>query len=68
MENIPTLKEPGIYVAMMSQPNRFRHEYQTTYYYVSDFNLHVRQYADKGADAFVSSLTTNKNVADVEIS
>ena len=68
VENIPALKEPGIYVAVMSQPNRFRHEYQTTYYYVSDFGLHVRQYAGKGADAFVSSLTTGKGVAGVEIS
>ncbi|MDQ5945128.1 MAG: alpha-2-macroglobulin, partial [Pseudomonadota bacterium] len=68
VETIPALKEPGVYVAVMSQPNRFRHEYQTTYYYVSDFGLHVRQYAGKGADAFVSSLTSGKGVAGVEIS
>ena len=67
VENIPALKEPGVYVAVMSQPNRFRHEYQTTYYYVSDFGLHVRQYAGKGADAFVSSLTSGKGVSGVEI-
>jgi len=67
VESIPALKEPGVYIAVMSQPNRFRHEYQTTYYYVSDFGLHVRQYAGKGADAFVSSLTSGKGVAGVEI-
>ena len=67
VEGIPALKEPGVYIAVMSQPNRFRHEYQTTYYYVSDFGLHVRQYAGKGADAFVSSLTSGKGVAGVEI-
>ena len=60
VEGIPALKEPGVPIAVMSQPNRFRGEYQTTYYYVSDFGLHVRQYAGKGADAFVSSLTTGK--------
>jgi len=41
-------------------PNRFRHEYQTTYFYVSDLGLHLRQYAAKGADAYVSSLTNGK--------
>ncbi|MBI2309014.1 MAG: alpha-2-macroglobulin family protein [Rhodocyclales bacterium] len=68
VESIPALKEPGVYVAVMSQPNRFRHEYQTTYYYVSDLGLHVRQYAGKGADTFVSSLTSGKGVGGVEIS
>ena len=68
VENVPALREPGVYVAVMSQPNRFRHEYQTTYYYVSDLGLHVRQYAGKGADAFVSSLGSGKAVAGVEIS
>jgi uncharacterized protein YfaS (alpha-2-macroglobulin family) len=63
VEGIPALKEPGVYIAVMSQPNRFRHEYQTTYYYVSDLGLHVRQYAGKGADAFVSSLTNGKAVS-----
>lgn len=67
VENVPALKEPGVYIAVMSQPNRFRHEYQTTYYYVSDLGLHVRQYAGKGADAFVSSLTSGGAVSGVEI-
>lgn len=49
VESIAALKSPGVYVAVMSQPNRFRHEYQTTYFYVSDLGLHLRQYAGKGA-------------------
>ncbi len=68
VESVPALKESGVYVAVMSQPNRFRYEYQTTYYYVSDLGLHVRQYAGKGADAFVSSLTNGKGVSGVGIS
>lgn len=68
VETIPALREPGVYVAVMSQPNRFRGEYQTTYFYVSDLGLHVRHYPSGGADAFVSSLTTGKGVAGVEIS
>ena len=36
VEGIKELQEPGIYVAVMSQPGRFRYEYQVTYFYVSD--------------------------------
>ena len=68
VESIAALKSPGVYVAVMSQPNRFRHEYQTTYFYVSDLGLHLRHYAGKGADAFVSSLTSAKGVSGVEVS
>ena len=67
VETIPALREPGVYVAVMSQPNRFRHDFQTTYFYVSDLGLHVRQYAGQGADAFVSSLASAKGVSGVEI-
>jgi len=68
VENIPALREPGVYVAVMSQPNRFRHEFQTTYFYVSDLGLHLRQYATRGADAYISSLTSGKAVSGVEVS
>ncbi|SIQ83959.1 hypothetical protein SAMN05421829_10795 [Aromatoleum tolulyticum] len=67
VEDIPALREPGVYVAVMSQPNRFRHEFQTTYFYVSDLGLHVRQYA-AGADAYVSSLASGKAVSGAELS
>lgn len=67
VEQISELKEPGVYVAVMSQPGRFRYEYQTTYFYVSDLGLHVRQY-DKSADVFISSLIDGKSVKEVEVS
>ena len=50
VEEIKELREPGIYVAVMSQPGRFRYDYQTTYFYVSDLGLHARLF-DKSADA-----------------
>lgn len=68
VETIPALREPGVYVAVMSQPNRFRQDYQTTYFYVSDLGLHLRQYAGKGADAYISSLTSGKALSGVEVS
>ncbi|MDR2838945.1 MAG: alpha-2-macroglobulin family protein, partial [Azonexus sp.] len=67
VEEIEALKEPGIYIAVMSQPNRFRYEYQVTYFYVSDLGLSARLFA-KGADAYVSSLTSGKAVSGVEVS
>lgn len=67
VEEIKELKEPGIYVAVMSQPGRFRYDYQTTYFYVSDLGLHARLF-DRTADAYVSSLTDGRAVARVEVS
>ena len=68
VESIPALREPGVYVAVMSQPNRFRSEFQTTYFYVSDIGLHLRQYANRGADAYLSSLADGKAISGVEVS
>jgi len=67
VEDIRELQEPGVYVAVMSQPGRFRYDYQTTYFYVSDIGLHLRLF-DKSADAFVSSLTNGKAIGTVEVS
>lgn len=67
VEDIRELQEPGVYVAVMSQPGRFRYEFQTSYFYVSDIGMHARLF-DKGADVFVSSLIDGKAVDGVEIS
>ncbi|NEX60667.1 alpha-2-macroglobulin family protein [Noviherbaspirillum galbum] len=67
VEDIKELQEPGVYVAVMSQPGRFRYDYQATYFYVSDLGLHLRQFS-KSADAFVSSLTDGRAIRGVEVS
>jgi uncharacterized protein YfaS (alpha-2-macroglobulin family) len=67
VEDVKELRTPGVYIAVMTQPNRFRYDYQVTYFYVSDLGLHVRSFA-KGADAFVSSLIDGKSVGGVEVS
>ena len=46
VEDLKELAAPGVYVAVMSQPGRFRYEYQTTYFYVSDLGLHARLFTD----------------------
>ena len=61
VEDLKELAAPGVYVAVMSQPGRFRYEYQTTYFYVSDLGLHARLFTDN-ADVYVSSLTDGKAV------
>jgi len=67
VEDIRELREPGVYVAVMTQPGRFRYDSQTTYFYISDLGMHLRLF-DKGADAFVSSLVDGTAVRGVEIS
>lgn len=66
VENIPELKEPGIYIAVMSQPGRFNYEYQVTYFYVSDIGLHVRRQA-KQTDVFTTSLESGKALSGIEL-
>jgi len=67
VEDIKELAEPGIYIAVMSQPNRFRSDYQVTYFYVSDLGLSARLFAT-GADIYVNSLTSGTAAAGVEVS
>jgi uncharacterized protein YfaS (alpha-2-macroglobulin family) len=66
VETIKELQEPGIYVAVMSQPGRFRYEYQVTYFYVSDIGLHARRYADR-IEAFTVSLKGGVAITDTKV-
>ncbi|CAM2152049.1 alpha-2-macroglobulin [Pararobbsia alpina] len=66
VEDIKPLKDPGIYIAIMSRPGRFGYEYQTTYFYVSDLGLHIRLF-EQHAEAYVSSLTDGSAVSGVDL-
>ncbi|MFT7722310.1 MAG: alpha-2-macroglobulin [Roseateles sp.] len=59
VEKIPALQQPGIYVAVMSQPGRFGWDYQVTHYYVTDIGLHLRRHAAQ-IDVFTTSLKSGK--------
>ncbi|WMD23633.1 MG2 domain-containing protein [Achromobacter seleniivolatilans] len=61
VEGVKELQEPGIYIAVMSQPGRFRYEYQVTYFYVSDIGLHARRYSDR-IEAYSVSLKTGQAI------
>nr|WP_223306541.1 alpha-2-macroglobulin [Achromobacter insolitus] len=62
VEGIKELQEPGIYIAVMSQPGRFRYEYQVTYFYVSDIGLHARRYSDR-IEAYSVSLKSGTAIS-----
>ena len=64
VETIKELLEPGVYVAVMSQPGRFASEYQVTYFYVSDIGVQVHRYSQT-LDAFASSLKSGSALRGV---
>ena len=67
VEKIKPLQEPGIYVAVMSQPGRFGWDYQVTHYYVTDIGLHLRRHATQ-LDVFTASLKSGKAQSGIELS
>ena len=64
VEDIAELREPGIYIAVMSEPGRFASEFQTTYFYVSDIGIHARRYANS-IEVFATSLKTGQALSNV---
>jgi alpha-2-macroglobulin len=66
VETIRELREPGVYIAVMSQPGRFAMDYQVTYFYVSDIGLHARRHA-KGLSAFATSLKSGEAMEGVRL-
>ncbi|HET7867031.1 MAG TPA: MG2 domain-containing protein, partial [Burkholderiaceae bacterium] len=66
VETIRELREPGVYLAVMSLPGRFAMDYQVTYFYVSDIGLHARRHA-KGLSAFATSLKSGEAMEGVRL-
>ncbi len=64
VEDIKELQEPGIYIAVMSEPGRFGAEFQTTYFYVSDIGIHTRRYAN-AIETYATSLKTGLAISGV---
>jgi uncharacterized protein YfaS (alpha-2-macroglobulin family) len=65
VENIKELKEPGVYIAVMSAPGSFAGDYQTTYFYVSDIGLHLHRNGGR-IDAFATSLKSGTALDGVD--
>ncbi len=66
VETIKELQEPGIYIAVMSQPGRFRDDSQVTYFYVSDIGVHLHRFA-RQTEFFATSLTSGKALPGIEL-
>lgn len=66
VEDIPQLKRPGVYVAVMTQPGRFDNGYQVAHFYVTDMGLSVRRFDDELV-AFITSLTSGTPVRGAEV-
>ncbi len=67
VEKIKALQQPGIYVAVMSQPGRFGWDYQVTHYYVTDIGLHLRRHAGQ-IDVFATSLKSGNALPGLAVS
>ena len=55
VKQIAALREPGVYVAVMKPAGQYPHNYQVTYFVVSDIGLHARFYHQR-VDVYSHSL------------
>src|SRR5688572_22557053 len=66
VQDIDKLREPGLYIAVMSQPGHFGYEHETAYFFISDIGLQARRYATR-LEVHASSLATGEPLNGVEI-
>ena len=67
VEDIKQLKDPGIYVAVMTRPGDFGYNAERiAHFFVSDIGLHVRAYAD-ATNVYASSLASSRALPNVDV-
>lgn len=66
VENIESLQEPGLYLAIMREPGQYDYSYQGTYFLVTDIALHARVYAAESL-IIASSLKNGSALAGVHL-
>ena len=70
VEEIGPLQQPGLYIAIMSRPNRFG-KFKTSHFYVSDIGLHLHRHDRDGAQGgmtlIASSLTDGTPLEGVAV-
>ena len=66
VHNVKQLRKPGLYLAILSRPDRFDYYYKTSFFLVTDIGMHARVY-EKELHVYASSLNTGKNLADVKL-
>jgi uncharacterized protein YfaS (alpha-2-macroglobulin family) len=66
VEQIRELQQPGVYIAVMSQPGRFADSYQVSHFYVSDVGLQLQRQGG-AMSAFATSLKSGKALSGVRV-
>ena len=66
LSNIPELKRPGVYVAVMDIPGTYEGNIHTAYFMVTDLGLHIRRYSS-GMDVYVNSIKSAKPIDGVKL-
>ncbi|MDX1399229.1 MAG: MG2 domain-containing protein, partial [Oceanospirillum sp.] len=66
VQNIPALKEPGVYLAVMRDPTRFENTLSVNWFSVTDLGVHVRRYHD-AMDVYVHRLSDAKPVVGAKV-
>ena len=66
VHQIAELRRPGVYMAVMKQPNSFPYTWHTAFFFVTDLGLHARRYGDK-VWVHAASLETGKPLANTMI-
>ena len=66
LAQIEALKEPGVYIAVMSQPGQYSQTLSATWFSVSDIGLHLRKYKDR-LGVFTRDVNTGQARAGVDL-
>ena len=66
VQNIPALKEPGVYLAVMRDPTRFENTLSVNWFSVTDLGVHVRRYQN-AMDVYVHRLSDAKPVVGAKV-
>jgi alpha-2-macroglobulin len=66
VQDLKALREPGLYIAVMSRPGHFGYEYETAYFFVSDIGLQARRYAQR-LEVYAASLADGKPLDEIRL-
>ena len=66
VQELPQLKQPGVYLAVMRDPNRFDNTLAVSWFSVTDLGVHLRRYQD-AMDVYVHRLSDAKPVTGARV-
>ncbi len=66
LQDIPALREPGVYLAVMARPGRYDNQLAVTYFMVTDIGVHIRNYGN-GFDVYLNTLGSPEPVEGAQV-